>query len=523
MNALPISLRTPLSTAYDTLTTDRIWPTITNTEMQDDIHSHTKWDIFLAHAAPDREYAETLFARLTEPCLGSRLLRIFLDSRSLKLGDDWDIELVNAQQNSKVTVVIVSGNTERAYYQREEIAAAIAMAREDHSKHRVVPLLIEDGPRAHENLPYGLRLKHGISISGIVELKDVASRLRELIQDIDQIPAPGGGGPNDSVVDHGEGPALVPDSHFNKENTNEGAVVPTPVEEPSAQQLRKINILLLSTLVVAVNWWFAVHTNGISVVFGVTLLGIISTIPLFFGYIPKRIPEALQESFWAFLASRTATRALVLAAAGLAGTASFLGSVAITSSADGTVDIYRDESGDDHKSPELRSIKANEPNRFPLFTPIFSSRSYRVKVSGHPFQLMKIKAWQSSDFDAERRTNPREVMLLVPGDCFTFLDERRFSIQVEGKSFQVTYTGNPLWFGCTRDVRMPDKARQMVEAFLANCAQPAWYDNTTSIGDREFEVKEALPYFSSAENIEMELLGTLDAVKVVKFFAKRHN
>jgi hypothetical protein len=155
---------------------------------EDDVNA--EWDLFLAHAGPDSNYAETLYDHLAEQRSGSRPLRIFLDSRALKLGDDWDIELAKAQRGSKVAVVLISGKTECAYYQREEIAAAIAMAREDQSRHRVVPLVIDDGVGVRDNLPYGLRLKHGLSIANISELKTAASRLRELIDDIEHIPAP---------------------------------------------------------------------------------------------------------------------------------------------------------------------------------------------------------------------------------------------------------------------------------------------------------------------------------------------
>src|ERR1700704_6441470 len=95
------------------------------------------WHFFIAHAGADKRTAERLYSYL------SRNSRVFLDCRSLRLGDNWDIELPKAQQKSLVTVVLISSKTEAAYYQREEIAAAIALARENAEKHRVVPVFLD--------------------------------------------------------------------------------------------------------------------------------------------------------------------------------------------------------------------------------------------------------------------------------------------------------------------------------------------------------------------------------------------
>jgi hypothetical protein len=67
-----------------------------------------EWDFFLAHAGADKETAESLYEYLVDKC------RVFLDSRCLRLGDDWDTELATAQRRSLVTVVLVSINTAAA-------------------------------------------------------------------------------------------------------------------------------------------------------------------------------------------------------------------------------------------------------------------------------------------------------------------------------------------------------------------------------------------------------------------------
>ena len=132
-----------------------------------------EWDFFLAHAGADKQAAESLYDYLVEHS------RVFLDSHCVLLGDDWDTKLAKAQGRSLMTIVLVSAHTERAYYQREEVAAAISFAREDPNSHRVVPIYI-DTQSNDQCVPYGLRLKHGIVIDDNCSLADAARRLLDL-------------------------------------------------------------------------------------------------------------------------------------------------------------------------------------------------------------------------------------------------------------------------------------------------------------------------------------------------------
>jgi hypothetical protein len=131
--------------------------------------SHLRWDFFIAHTGKDKSAAEALFDYLDPH------YRVFLDSRCLRLGEDWDSQLRVAQKESAVTLVLVSEDTESAYYQREEIAAAIDLARVADG-HRVVPIFIgtETLPT---NVPYGLRLKHGLFVSPDVAWDELAQTL----------------------------------------------------------------------------------------------------------------------------------------------------------------------------------------------------------------------------------------------------------------------------------------------------------------------------------------------------------
>ena len=101
--------------------------------------------------------------------------------KRLRLGDDWDVALAEAQRASRVSVILVSDRTPRAYYQREEVAAAIALTRRDGASHRVVPVYLDGWPDEHSGVPYGLRLKHGCSLPDLGR-EEIARQLLELVE-----------------------------------------------------------------------------------------------------------------------------------------------------------------------------------------------------------------------------------------------------------------------------------------------------------------------------------------------------
>lgn len=113
-----------------------------------------KWDLFIAYASPDRPHADRLYSML------STRYRVFLDHRCLLPGDEWGAAIAAAQRDALITVILVSTKSEGAYYQRDEVAAAIDLARRNPDTHRVVPVYLE--PAVADVVPYGLRIKHGI-------------------------------------------------------------------------------------------------------------------------------------------------------------------------------------------------------------------------------------------------------------------------------------------------------------------------------------------------------------------------
>lgn len=116
---------------------------------------HTKtWDFFIAHAGPDRKSAE----RLRDQLGAKKAARIYLDSQKLAGGDPWQSRLKEALSSSRVSVVLISPHTPKAWYQQEEVVLAIELARDEYVAHTIVPVYLK-AARVSDT-PYGLRRLH---------------------------------------------------------------------------------------------------------------------------------------------------------------------------------------------------------------------------------------------------------------------------------------------------------------------------------------------------------------------------
>jgi TIR domain len=133
-----------------------------------------KFDFFIAYASPDRDAAEELSWQLQD------LDRVvFLDKADIELGAAWDAELSDALGRSRVVVVLVSSHSAKAHYQREEIARAVKLARDDSDGIKVVPVMLPGATSAH--IPYGLSVVQSVDANTAGGLKRVARKLNDLL------------------------------------------------------------------------------------------------------------------------------------------------------------------------------------------------------------------------------------------------------------------------------------------------------------------------------------------------------
>jgi hypothetical protein len=71
-------------------------------------------------------------------------MRVSIDRRSLLPGEDWNSRIPAAHKQSAVTLVLISSSTDSAYYQQEEIAAAIDWSRHAPASHQLLELKMPD-------------------------------------------------------------------------------------------------------------------------------------------------------------------------------------------------------------------------------------------------------------------------------------------------------------------------------------------------------------------------------------------
>ena len=135
------------------------------------------WDFFVAHAGADLEDARRLKRQLEPPA------KVFLDDECILPGDIWAQEISEALRSSLIHLILVSPNTENAYYECEEIAVAIQMAREDPHTRRVVPVYL-NSKGVPKSVPYGLKTRHGLSVA---DEKDLAAAKERLLRTLEEI------------------------------------------------------------------------------------------------------------------------------------------------------------------------------------------------------------------------------------------------------------------------------------------------------------------------------------------------
>jgi hypothetical protein len=136
-----------------------------------------QWDCFVAYPTARRATAEQLADLL------ARRVRVFLDVRAVQPGDNWSQTIPAALEGACVTVVLVAPETERAFYEQEEIAHAVDRARRDEASHRVVPVFLGDAT-PKDRVPYGLRTKQGFVVTSPADLARAADGIATLVEEI---------------------------------------------------------------------------------------------------------------------------------------------------------------------------------------------------------------------------------------------------------------------------------------------------------------------------------------------------
>lgn len=132
-----------------------------------------KYHIFISYPEQDYEIAHNIYKHF------SPRFKVFVDKITLKSGDEWSIEIPNAQKNSVVSLIVVSQNTYSGFYEQEEIARAIMLKRKT-KKHIIIPVLVKKN-NILPDIPYGLQNIQNIVLEDIYNLDYLHRRVSEAI------------------------------------------------------------------------------------------------------------------------------------------------------------------------------------------------------------------------------------------------------------------------------------------------------------------------------------------------------
>lgn len=114
------------------------------------------YDIFIAYSSQDRALADSLYDALH--AVGER---VFLDHRSVRLGDDWAPAILHALNSALVVIVLLTTRSGQSFFVQEEVNIALRQAIEAPGRKRVIPVFVDD-----VDPPYGLSGKQGVRFDG---------------------------------------------------------------------------------------------------------------------------------------------------------------------------------------------------------------------------------------------------------------------------------------------------------------------------------------------------------------------
>lgn len=141
-----------------------------------------KHDAFIAYAGIDISYARQLYALLS--AIG---LRVFFADEALLGGDSWAEEIAQAQQDSLLTLILISDRVDPRYFQRAEILHALDIAREDYRR-RVMPVYLMGKQARSTTSPLlkplqGIYWEEGSSLLSLAQKIEAALRASKRQQD----------------------------------------------------------------------------------------------------------------------------------------------------------------------------------------------------------------------------------------------------------------------------------------------------------------------------------------------------
>ncbi len=132
-----------------------------------------RYDFFIAASPADADVASSLY-----DALETEGVPVFLDARSVELGERLDEATLAGQRTSRATAVIVTANSEPEFFVREEVARAILWSREHPESHRVIPVLLDPREEPHRWVPSMLRPFVPVDVRAEGDIEGVVRQMR---------------------------------------------------------------------------------------------------------------------------------------------------------------------------------------------------------------------------------------------------------------------------------------------------------------------------------------------------------
>ncbi len=131
------------------------------------------YDIFISYPSQEFDIAKEIYKHF------STRFSVFMDKISLKCGMDWTEEIPKAQKNSAVTLAIISNNTKKAFYEKEEITRAIKLRKL--RKHIIIPIILTNDENIPD-LPFGLENIQYLTINDENDINILYNKVVEILK-----------------------------------------------------------------------------------------------------------------------------------------------------------------------------------------------------------------------------------------------------------------------------------------------------------------------------------------------------
>lgn len=137
------------------------------------------WDIFLAHSIIDTDLATSLY-----DCL-CKIYRVFY-TKNITNEKNLELDILYAQSISRITIVLITPNTEEGFYQRKDIETILIASSEKRTNYRLILIFFDTDSNNKFKIFYILPPDTDVAILSANNSSEVAQKLTSVIEHLKQ-------------------------------------------------------------------------------------------------------------------------------------------------------------------------------------------------------------------------------------------------------------------------------------------------------------------------------------------------